>query len=79
MSKIIRDDDIIFENIHSRQDVTLRHEGDGFDLVFQSGCVFQQRATHQSIKMGNFTIQLSQDSEKLEVRKNNNILFKITE
>ena len=79
MSKIIRGDDIVFENIHSGQDVTLRHEGGGFDLVFQSGCVFQQRATHQSIKMGNFTIQLSQDSEELEVQKNNKTLFKFTE
>ena len=79
MSQIIRGDNIVFENYHTNRDITLKHKIDGFDLIFQSECIFQQRASYQTIKLGNFTIKLSNDAESLEVCKNDNVFFEFTE
>ena len=79
MSHVIRGDNIVIQNVRTGQDVTLRHEKDGFKLMFQSECVFQSSSTHNSLKIGDFTVQLSTDKAELLVKKNENTVFRISE
>ena len=79
MSRIIKGDKIIFKNQHSDKDITLAHNATGYDLIFDSECVFQLTTEHKSLKLGEFTIELSNDSAGLEVKKNDQTLFKFTD
>ena len=79
MSRIIKGDKIIFKNQHSDQDITLKHNATGYDLIFGSECVFQLTTEHKSLKLGDFNIELSNDSNDLVVKKNDQTLFKFTE
>ena len=79
MSYVIKGDKVIFKNVHTDQNITVKHNTSGYDLIFDSECVFKMTAQHKSIKMGQFTIELSNDSEDLEIKKNDRVLFKIQE
>ena len=79
MSYVIKGDKVIFKNIHTDQDITLKHNSEGYDLIFNSECVFKMTARHKSLKLGQYTIELSNDSEGLEFKRNVQTLFKIQE
>ena len=79
MSFVIKGDKVVFKNKHTDQNITLQHNATGYDLVFNSECVFKMTTQHKSIKLGDYTVELSNDSEDLEVKKNDRTLFKITE
>jgi len=79
MSYVIKGDTVVFKSVHTDQDVTLQHNAAGYNLVFGSECVFSMTTEHKTIKMGKFTFELSNDSEDLEIKKNDKTLFKIVE
>ena len=79
MSRIIKADTVIFKNQHTDKDIVLKHNTSGYELIFESECIFRHTTEHKSLKLGNYNIELSNDSEDLVVKKNDQILFKFME
>lgn len=79
MSRIIKGDKVIFKNQYTDKDIILKHDVSGYQLVFDSEIVFKLTSQHKSLKLGSYNIELSNDSEDLVVKKNDQILFKFME
>ena len=76
---IIQADQVDFKNRYTAKDIILKHNLTGFDLVFGSEVKFKYNAIFQSVSLGQFEFILSTDGETLEIRKNDNILMRISE
>jgi hypothetical protein len=76
---VIQADQVDFKNRYVAKDIILKHSLTGFDLVFGSEVKFKYNAVFQSFSLGKFEVKLSTDGETLEIRKNDNILMRLSE
>lgn len=66
----IQADEVIFKNRYTENNIILKHNSVGFDLVFGSEVKFKYNTVHESITIGDFEIKLSAgNSEILEISK----------
>ena len=79
MSYIIKGDSIVFKNHHNNQDITLVHSDSGYDLIFGTTVVFSATSTHQTVRLGDFDLTLSDDKDSLVVKKDGLVKFKISD
>ena len=79
MSYVITGDKVILQNVHNDDHITIKHLKDGYKLEFESECSFKATTNHKTLQIGKFTIELSNDSEDLEVKKNGSTLMKLVE
>ena len=79
MSYVITGDKVILQNVHNNDHISSQHIIDGYKLEFDSECTFKFTTTHKSLQIGKFTIELSSNSENLEIKKNGNTLMKLEE
>lgn len=75
MSYVITGDKVILQNVHNDDHISIQHIKDGYKLEFDSECTFKTTTTHKTLQIGKFTIELSNDSEDLEVKKNGSTLM----
>ena len=63
---------IKFKNPFTKQDVTLQHNDEGYDLIFNSNVIFGVSSNHTTITIGRYTIKTSDDSGggELQIYKN---------
>ena len=79
MSYVITGDKVILQNVHNNDHISIQHIIDGYKLEFDSECTFKFTTTHKSLQIGKFTIELSSNSENLEIKKHGNTLMKLEE
>ena len=79
MPYVITGDKVILQNVHNDDHITIKHLRDGYKLEFESECIFKATTSHKTLQIGKFTIELSNDSEDLEVKKNGSTPMKLVE
>tara|TARA_Y100001938_G_C8075778_1_gene425968 strand:+ start:1379 stop:1618 length:240 start_codon:yes stop_codon:yes gene_type:complete len=73
MSYLIQADTVVFKNPYQDQDITLKHDVNGYSFVFGSDVEFRGDATHTAVKFGDYII--TKDDDKLTFKRGNNILM----
>lgn len=79
MSYIIQGNRVIFENVHGKKDIVLSHNDTGYELVFGSEVKFNLTSHHTTVSLGKFDITLSGDGESLEIQKDGQTKFIISD
>ncbi len=79
MSKyVIKADEVDFKNPYSNKDIILKHEEEGFALIFDSKVKFRYNTQHSKVSIGTFDIQLGNSGESLEIHKKGQKLFSLS-
>lgn len=78
-TKIIRGDNIVFENPYTLQNISLKHHDSKYKLIFDGNVKFNKAIEQTVILLGDFEITLSSDTESLLITKNGSTLFSISE
>jgi len=73
MSYLIQADTVVFKNPYQDQNITLKHDVDGYNFIFGSDVEFRGDATHTAVKFGDYLI--TKENDKLTFKKGNNILM----
>ena len=73
MSYLIQADTVVFKNPYQDQNITLKHDADGYNFIFSSDVEFRGDATHTAVKFGDYLI--TKENDKLTFKKGNNILM----
>ena len=73
MSYLIQADTVVFKNPYQDQNITLKHNVDGYSFIFGSDVEFRGDASHTAVKFGDYLI--TKENEKLTFKKGNNSLM----
>ena len=73
MSYLIQADTVVFKNPYQDQNITLKHDVDGYNFIFGSDVEFRGDASHTAVKFGDYSI--TKENGKLTFKKDNNILM----
>ena len=73
MSYLIQADTVVFKNPYQDQDITLKHDVNGYSFIFGSDVEFRGDAKHTAVKFGDYLI--TKDDDKLTFKRGNNTLM----
>jgi hypothetical protein len=70
---------LLLNNPYGSESVTIKNKRHNDPIKFGSKVEFEQSVEYQSLKIGNFLLTVDETGDKLQIKKNNTVLFEFQE
>jgi len=73
MSYLIQADEVVFKNPYQDKNIVLKHNTEGYSIVFNSDIEVRGDASHTSVKFGDYLI--TREDDKMVFKRGENTLM----